>query len=107
MQAEAGFDHVARRGTDTLPLRLIEESRAKGGALKLIAEAKRKDGRVELSVAPNMVLPTDSLFAVRGSNKAVEFHTDLYGTLLVAGGASSRMAVAATLLKDVIHASRF
>lgn len=106
MQTQAGFDDVARRGIDTIPSGLIEESRAAGGALKLLAEAKRRDGRVELSVAPQIVLPTDSLFAVRGSNKAIEFHTDLYGVLLVAGGASSRMAVAATLLKDVIQAVR-
>ena len=104
MQAEAGFDDVVRRGLDALPAHLIEESRAAGGAIKLIAEAKRQDGQIKLSVSPQIVLPTESLFAVRGSNKAIEFRTDLYGTLLVAGGASSRTAVAATMLKDVIHA---
>jgi homoserine dehydrogenase len=91
-----------RTGIDALPQSLIEEARITKGAIKLIASARLDNGRVELSVRPQIVLPTDSLFAVRGSNKAIEFETDLYGTLLVAGGASSRAAVAATLLKDVI-----
>ena len=103
MKAEAGFDQVSRCGIDAISPELVTEAHATHGAIKLIARARRVDHRVELSVAPQVVLPADSLFAVRGSNKAVEFRTDLYGTLLVAGGASSRMAVAATLLKDVIH----
>ncbi|MFN7946693.1 MAG: homoserine dehydrogenase [Blastocatellia bacterium] len=102
MNAEATLDDVSRTGIDALPQALIEEARSTKGAIKLIASARLNNGRVELSVRPQIVLPTDSLFAVRGSNKAVEFETDLYGTLLVAGGASSRVAVAATLLKDVI-----
>lgn len=102
MNAEATLDDVTRTGIDALPQALLEEAQATKGAIKLIASARLNAGRVELSVRPQLVLPTDSLFAVRGSNKAVEFETDLYGTLLVAGGASSRTAVAATLLKDVI-----
>lgn len=102
MNAEATLDDVSRTGIDALPQALIEEAQAARGAIKLIASARFDNGQVELSVRPQIVLPTDSLFAVRGSNKAVEFETDLYGTLLIAGGASSRMAVAATLLKDVI-----
>jgi homoserine dehydrogenase len=102
MNAEATLDQVMRTGIDALPQSLIEEARITKGAIKLIASARLDNGRVELSVRPQIVLPTDSLFAVRGSNKAIEFETDLYGTLLVAGGASSRAAVAATLLKDVI-----
>ncbi len=102
MKAEATPDDVSRSGIDALPQPLLEEAQARKGAIKLIASARLSDGRVELSVRPQLVPPTDSLFAVRGSNKAVEFETDLYGTLLVAGGASSRTAVAATLLKDVI-----
>ncbi|HWQ33769.1 MAG TPA: homoserine dehydrogenase [Blastocatellia bacterium] len=102
MNAEATLDDVSRTGIDALPQALLEEAQATKGAIKLIASARLNAGRVELSVRPQLVPPTDSLFAVRGSNKAVEFETDLYGTLLVAGGASSRTAVAATLLKDVI-----
>jgi homoserine dehydrogenase len=103
MRAEAGFEQVARQGITDLPPELIEEARRVQGAIKLIAHARRRDGQIELEVAPRIVLPTESLFAVRGASKAVEFRTDLYGTLLVAGGASSRTAVAATLLKDVIQ----
>jgi len=103
MGAEAGFEQVSRRGIGDIPQHLIATARAAKGALKLIATARRVEHGVRLSVAPQIVLPTDSLFAVRGANKAIEFHTDLYGTLLLAGGASSRSAVAATLLKDVIH----
>jgi homoserine dehydrogenase len=103
MGAEAGFEQVSRCGIDAIPRRLSEDARAVNGALKLVATARRAGHGVELSVAPKVVLPADGLFAVRGSNKAVEFRTDLYGTLLLAGGASSRTAVAATLLKDVIQ----
>ncbi|MFN0121316.1 MAG: homoserine dehydrogenase [Blastocatellia bacterium] len=102
LHAEARLDDVQRTGIDAIPETLRDQARQSGGAIKLIARASLNNGVVELRVEPEIVPPTDSLFAVRGSNKAVEFTTDLYGTLLVAGGASSRQAVAATILKDVL-----
>lgn len=104
MQAKAGLDDVARMGIDDLPSSLLEAAHSAGGTIRLIASAQWQEGQVMLSVRPQIVLPTDSLFAVCGSNKAVEFQTDLYGTLLIAGGASSRLAVAMTMLKDLLAA---
>ncbi|HZS03444.1 MAG TPA: homoserine dehydrogenase [Blastocatellia bacterium] len=102
MNADATLEQVERKGIDEIPERMIEGARSAGRAIKLIALAHPHGEGVRLSVSPQAVSPQDQMYSVRHSNKAVEFQTDLYGPLLVAGGASSRAAVAATLLKDVI-----
>jgi homoserine dehydrogenase len=102
MDAQVSLEQVERKGIDEIPERMIEGARSGKLAIKLIALAQRHGQEVRLSVSPQLVGPQDQMYSVRYSNKAVEFQTDLYGTLLVTGGASSRAAVAATLLKDVI-----
>jgi homoserine dehydrogenase len=102
MNANSRLDRVLCRGISEPPTALIEEAQQTRGAIRLMAVAERRESNVLLSVKPQVIASSDPFFAVRGSNKAVEFETDLYGTLMVAGGASSRKAVAAVMLRDLL-----
>jgi homoserine dehydrogenase len=43
---------------------------------------------------------------VDGSEKGITFHSDLIGTLTVAGGASGRIPTAASVLRDLLNLVR-
>jgi homoserine dehydrogenase len=69
---------------------------------RLIGRARLEDQCLVLTVRPERVSSSHPFYGVDGARKAVRFVTDDLGDLVVAGGASGRTDIAATLLKDML-----
>jgi len=85
----------------------ILDARTRGGAVKLIAEALRKDEEWELRVHPIFVPGSDLLAHVRLNLNAIELTCDRVGTVVLYGPGAGPAPTAAALLADVIDAVRF
>jgi homoserine dehydrogenase len=97
---------VDRCGIDELDPRLVETASATGGRVRLVGRARPAPGGTRLSVAPEVVAPTDPFYLVDGAYKAAKFVSDDLGELVVMGGASGRRDVAASMLKDMLSDPR-
>ncbi|GAK06230.1 homoserine dehydrogenase [Geomicrobium sp. JCM 19037] len=79
----------------------------KDRVVRLVASAyKREDNTVQLAVKPKALSPDHPLAAIRGTNKAITFHTVEMGVITVSGGASSPLGAASAALKDLINLNR-
>ncbi len=81
---------------------IIRESQ-NGRIVRLIGELYIKNGKPCISVQPEVLTDKDPLYYVRGTNKGITFRTKYMGDFTILGGGSSRTAVAATILKDIIN----
>lgn len=91
--------------TDVTPAD-IAAARTTGGALKLIGRCRHDAGVTVATVQPEYLGPDDLLSHVDGAEKAIVFHTDTMGRLIVSGGKSDPRGAAAALLRDVINLYR-
>jgi homoserine dehydrogenase len=76
---------------------------ATGSNYKLFARAEYSESRWKLHVRPEPVRPYDPFYFVNGTEKAIEFETDILGTFFLRGGISGREPIAATIVKDLLH----
>jgi len=100
-------DRIDRRGITSVTPDQILDARTRGGAVKLIAEALRKDEEWELRVHPIFVPGSDLLAHVRLNLNAIELTCDRVGTVVLYGPGAGPAPTAAALLADVIDAVRF
>ncbi len=78
-----------------------------GKVTRLIGNLSIEDGKPIVSVRPEFLDNNDPLFGIYGANKGVTFRTKYMGDLTLTGGASGLVAIAATILKDIIIFHRF
>jgi homoserine dehydrogenase len=97
---------VDRRGIDRVDPDLARMAREVGGRLRLVGRARRTAAGVAVTVAPEVVSPSDPFYLVEGPQKAARFVTDDLGEQVIMGGASGRRDVAAALLKDMLSDPR-
>ena len=77
-----------------------------GYAIKLLAIAKRDDGKVEMRVHP-VFIPQDSQLAkVNGVYNAVEVETDLAGKLVFYGEGAGSLRASSAVVADVLAIAR-
>jgi homoserine dehydrogenase len=77
-----------------------------GYAIKLLAIAKRDDGKVEMRVHP-VFIPQDSQLAkVDGVYNAVEVETDLAGKLIFYGEGAGSLRASSAIMADVLAIAR-
>ncbi|TLS53728.1 homoserine dehydrogenase [Paenibacillus antri] len=84
----------------------LEEARAQGSKIKLLARARKQDGAVRVEVSPRKIGTDHLLFSVDGTNKGIVFRTDTMGEVGAVGGSSSPRGAAAAAMKDLIHLYR-
>jgi homoserine dehydrogenase len=87
----------------------LDEARAKGQVVKLIALAKRKgdgSGDFELSVKPTRLDANHPLARVDADMMGVIYHTDINGTIFAAIEESDPYPTAAAVLRDMINVYR-
>jgi len=77
-----------------------------GKVVRLIGNLSINNGVPIISVSPEVLDKIDPLYAIFGANKGITFNTKFMGTLTVIGGASGLVAIAATIMKDIIHLHR-
>jgi homoserine dehydrogenase len=96
---------VARRGIDGLSLNDIQAAVGGGKRWKLICSAERTAGGIEARVQPEIIDPTDPLYAVMGTSSAVTFVTDVLPWLTITEGDSGPLTTAYGMLADLVRAA--
>ncbi|MEW5747243.1 MAG: hypothetical protein AB1793_00435 [Candidatus Thermoplasmatota archaeon] len=96
MEARKTPKDVDRTGVGDVSARTLEDARAAGARLKLVASASMEDGDVRLVVRPERIGPDSPFWSVEGTSSAVTIRTDLMGdlTILEEGPALTQTAYA-------------
>jgi homoserine dehydrogenase len=93
---------VKRQGITALTGEQIQAARDKGFRYKLIAQARRKEQKVEASVAPQRLPITDPLAGVMGAQNALTFDTDLLGKVTIQGPGAGKLETGCAILSDIL-----
>jgi homoserine dehydrogenase len=104
------LDAVHREGITAITPSMIEEARAAGFVIKLLAVCERitVDGSESISVRvyPALVSRTHPLGAVHGANNAVFVEAEAAGSLMFYGAGAGGVQTASAVLGDVVSAAR-
>lgn len=99
-------DVVYREGVTALHARDFEYAEELGYTIKLLAVARKEDGRIQARVHPTL-LPRDELLArVDGVLNAVQVEGDLVGRVLFQGPGAGAEATASAVIADILEAAR-
>ncbi|HWO00196.1 MAG TPA: hypothetical protein VNS63_13115 [Blastocatellia bacterium] len=101
MSADTMLADVSRVGINEKTEPLIEAARAAGHAVRLVGRAHESNGRVRLTVTPEVVAADSPFFSVRGTSKLAVFKTELGE--VVSTSRSGRDAISQTILDDVVR----
>jgi homoserine dehydrogenase len=80
----------------------LEQARAEGQVIKLVATAERRDGGYALTVAPTPLPGDHPLAQLGGQQMGIVYHTDIYGVISAAILEEEPIPSAATLLRDLL-----
>jgi homoserine dehydrogenase len=94
------------RGISGLSAAELQQAARAGLRYKLVGQSRYEQGRLTLTVGPQLLSAAHPFYWVEGKNKAVRYTTDTLGELLLSGGASGVRAAAASLLRDIINIQR-
>src|SRR5437016_6747397 len=97
---------IFRQGIRELDPQDLSYGREMGYALKLVATARRTDGKVEARVHPTFLPADHPLARVDGPRNAVHVVGDLSGPVLFGGLGAGGDATASAVLADVTHVAR-
>jgi homoserine dehydrogenase len=81
----------------------IECAKRVGYQMKLIAQARRVDGRVSLGVEPTLVPAASMLAQVRGSMNGIAIQGDLLGSAFLYGSGAGGVQTASAVLADLLE----
>jgi len=105
--AELAFDAPVRRQTVTgiraIRTADIESAVRRGKTIRLIAEAQRVPGGVELCVEPREIATDDALARIVDENNAVQIRGRAAGELLLVGKGAGSLPTATAVLSDVME----
>jgi homoserine dehydrogenase len=105
--ADLAFDAPVRRawvtGIRGISAEAIADARAAGCVIRLVAEARRVAGGIEMSVAPRLVPRSDPFARVVDEQNAVLIRGRASGELLLSGRGAGSLPTAAAVLSDVLE----
>jgi homoserine dehydrogenase len=108
--AELAFDRAARRTTFTGIASItpadVEAARSRGKVIRLVGEAVRAPGGVEIHVEPRELAADDPLARVRDETNALLIRGNAIGELLLVGKGAGSMPTATAVLSDVLEIAR-
>ena len=100
-------DEVAREGITEVTLDQVEQARAAGYVIKLLAICERiPDHVVSVRVHPTLVPREHPLAAVHGANNAVFVEAAAAGSLMFYGAGAGGPETASAVLGDIVSAAR-
>jgi homoserine dehydrogenase len=100
-------DEVAREGITEVTLDQVEQARAAGYVIKLLAICERiPDHGVSVRVHPTLVPREHPLAAVHGANNAVFVEAAAAGSLMFYGAGAGGPETASAVLGDIVSAAR-
>jgi homoserine dehydrogenase len=101
MDADLAFSDILTRGINADTEGLIKTALTSGKAVRLVGRAREHDGRLRLTVAPEMIAADSPFFPVRGTSKLAVFKTGTRG--IVASSHSGRDAISQTIVDDIVR----
>lgn len=91
MNAPLSVEQVECKGITGITLNDIEKAKAEGKTWKLIAKAKKENGRVIASITPEKLDAEDPLSFIKGAVNAVTYQCDLLGTVTLSGAGAGKI----------------
>jgi homoserine dehydrogenase len=103
----ATLDDVSVQGITGVTPADLEQARANGQVIKLLATAARQeDGDYELTVAPTPLPAAHPLAQLGGQQMGIVYHTDIYGVISATILETNPVPSAATMLRDLLDIYR-
>lgn len=96
------WKEIPRTGIDTVDADLIRYAAELGYRIRLVALARRSDGRLALRVAPALVRSGTPLAETRGAFNAVSIVGDAVGRMFFHGLGAGQMPTASAVVADII-----
>lgn len=103
MNEDKTMEDIDVNGIVSIKLADIEKILKQGKKYKLVGRSYLLDGKVEMTIGPEIIDSDNPLFNVNGKNKAVKYISDTLGDLTIVGGASGVVPAAASILRDLIN----
>ena len=100
------IDQIYCQGISQITAEDITYAKELGFAVKLLAIAKKHDGRVEARVHPTFISLSHPLASVRDSFNAVFVEGDMVGELMFYGRGAGDLPTASALVSDIIKATQ-
>ncbi len=104
------LDAVHREGITSVTASMIQEARAAGFVIKLLAVCERLDvdgtESISVRVYPALVPQSHPLASVHGANNAVFVEAEAAGSLMFYGAGAGGVQTASAVLGDVVSAAR-
>ncbi|WP_217183525.1 homoserine dehydrogenase [Streptomyces sp. AC495_CC817] len=104
------LEAVHREGITSITASMIEEARAAGFVIKLLAVCERIDAEgsesISVRVYPALVPQSHPLATVHGANNAVFVEAEAAGSLMFYGAGAGGVQTASAVLGDVVSAAR-
>ncbi len=102
MEGNVNIIEVERRGIDSISEEEFQRALKDNKHWKLIARAKRVDGKIKASVVPEALPDHDLLSKITGVTNAINFKTDVLGDVTISGPGAGRRETGFALLSDLI-----
>ncbi len=96
------WKEIPRTGIDTVDIDLIRYAAELGYRIRLVAVARRTDGRLAMRVAPALVKIGTPLAETRGAYNAVSIVGDAVGRMFFHGLGAGQMPTASAVVADII-----
>jgi len=95
-----------RTGITSLTKRQIQAAKKQGYRYKLIAAARKENGKVIASVSPQKLPLSDPLTGIMGANNALSFDLDLLGKVSIQGPGAGKIETGYSILVDMLAIHR-
>lgn len=102
MNCPISINEVKVQGIDNLRKEDIKMAQKLGKRWKLLAKVRRLNGKVQASVAPEMVGEENPLFYVSGTENGIVIKTDILGDIFLKGPGAGRKETGYGLFLDLL-----
>ena len=100
------IEHIYREGISAISKKDIAAAKELGYTIKLLAIAKRENGKVQMRVHPTMLHNDHPLASVKGSFNAIFMHGSAVDDVMLYGRGAGDFPTASAIISDIICASK-
>ncbi|MBQ8730592.1 MAG: homoserine dehydrogenase [Lachnospiraceae bacterium] len=101
--AQVDFEDIHTEGISKITDKDIAYAKAMGMAIKLIGSAKNEDGKISAMVAPMLVGPDSSLYAVNDVFNAITVTGNTLSDVMFYGKGAGKLPTASAVVSDIIE----
>ena len=104
--AQVDFEDIHTEGISKITDKDIEYAKAMGKAIKLIGSAKNEGGKISAMVAPMLVGPESSLYAVNDVFNAITVTGNTLSDVMFYGKGAGKLPTASAVVSDIIEEAK-